>query len=89
MKYQDYIQHKRNQYGDKFNDGNLSQQFVPYFETGKRIIVKTKWEILRGYVGVTTGWKPSFILLLRSNSISSSILLSDDDTIIGTVNKYR
>lgn len=90
MKYQNYLNRKYNQYGDKFTDSELSKQFIPYFESGQRIIVKNRWgETMRGYVGVTTGWKPSFLLMLRSNSIGSSILLSDEDSIVGTVNKYR
>lgn len=30
----------------------------------------------RGYVGVTTGWKPAFILLYNSQSSGGSIILS-------------
>jgi hypothetical protein len=88
MKYTQYLSDKFNKFGLLFNDCFLSQQFVPYFESGQRIIVQTRWETVRGYVGVTTGYKPSFLLLPRKDSISSPILLSDEDKIIGTVNKY-
>lgn len=88
--FQEYLNRKYREHGDKFSVVELSGQFIPYYNSGQRIIVKNKWgDITRGYVGVTTGWKPSFLLMLRSNSMGSSILLSDNDTIIGTVNKYR
>ena len=69
---------------------DLAPQFAPYHKNGQRIIVKTHHgETLRGYVGITTGWKPVYILLKNSNSSGSSEILRADDEIAGTVNKHR
>ena len=64
----------------KFSDSDLAKQFVPYFESGQRIEVKFIWgdkiELKRGTVGVTTGWKPVFLLMKNSRSIGSSDILT-------------
>lgn len=76
--------------GHELDESDLAPQFEPYYRSGQRIIVRTSYgEVLRGYVGKTTGWRPCYLLLAKRNSISSSELLSKQDTIIGTVNKYR
>lgn len=66
----------------------LAEQFTPYYENKQRIEVETCGKKIRGYVGKTTGWKPVYILLLRSNSMGSSYTLRTDDKIVGTFNKY-
>jgi len=89
-KYQEYIERKQKEYGAKFNSCDLAPQFIRYYENRQRVIVKTHYgETIRGYVGITTGWKPCFILLKNVRSIGSSETLSDKDEIVGTVNKYR
>lgn len=61
----------------------LSQQFVPFLESGERIRVRTKYgEEFTGVVGMTGGWRPSFMLLSTPRSHASSILLSDEDEIL-------
>lgn len=67
---------------------NIATQFARYY--GKDIRIKVAfcdkkgkvYETKTGTVGMTTGWKPSFLLMLRSNSTGSSHLLSDNDKII-------
>jgi len=87
--YEALCNRRRSQYGQQFSAESLAPQFVRFYETGQRIIVETKYgETLRGYVGVTTGWKPCFLLMHNTRSISSSNTLSADDKIIGTVNKF-
>ena len=65
---------------------NISSQFIPYYENGKRIKVQYTYgkdkEIKSGTVGMTTGWKPVFILMLRSNSTGSSYILTDKEIIL-------
>lgn len=69
---------------------NLPNKFAHYHENGQRIEVKTPYgETIRGYVGKTTGWKPSYILLARSNSMGSSELLNSEYEITKTINRYR
>lgn len=87
--YQDYLNRKRNECGAKFDASMLPAKFVPFYESGQRIIVKTPWgETMRGYVGITTGWRPAFLLLSRCNVYGSSTLLTDEYEIVGTVNKF-
>ena len=88
--FKDYLTGKRADYGKKFDPSDLAEKFIPYFETGQRIEVKTEYgEIKRGYIGVTTGWKPVFMLLSRYDSHGSSELLSKKTKIIKAINKYR
>jgi hypothetical protein len=87
--YQNLVTRKRNEYGAKFDTSNLASKFIRYYESGQRVIVKMSYgEVERGYVGVTTGWKPVFLLVHRRSDYGSSTTLSDKDEIIGTVNKY-
>jgi len=89
-KYEQFLARKQNEYGDKFNASDLAPQFVTHYNTGQRIIVKTSYgETKRGYVGVTTGLRPCFLLVNNTRSMGSSDALSSRDEIIGTVNKYR
>ena len=92
--FEEYLKRKRSmnieEYPIQFDASDLALQFVPYFESGQRIEVQFSWEKMRGYVGVTTGWKPSFLLLSRCNSRSSSILLGSTDIILKVIpGKFR
>lgn len=87
--YNDYVALKVQTYGLLFDDSELAKKFIPYFESGQRIIIEHKLGgIERGYVGVTTGYRPSFLLIHRKSDYGSSTLLDNNDKIIGTVNKY-
>jgi hypothetical protein len=77
-KFESYLFRKQSQWGEEFDPTDLNLQFVPYFESGKRIEVDFGYEIKRGTVGVTTGWKPTFILLLTKRSIGSAYTLGKD-----------
>jgi hypothetical protein len=61
----------------------IAKKFVSAYESEKRITVKFSYgETKRGTVGMTTGWKPVFILMLRANSTGSSLVLTDKDELI-------
>ena len=76
--------------GHKVDTHLLCDKFTPFYNSGQRIIVKTPWgDTIRGYVGKTTGWIPSYLLLNNTRSLGSSELLNDEYEIIGTVDKYR
>lgn len=81
-RYQEFVARKRREYGDKFSDRSLTQKFVPYYESGRRIKVETLGHTLTGTVGVTTGWVPCFLLLRTSRSRDSIYTLSDLDKIV-------
>lgn len=83
---------RKNQYGEKWDPSDLSQQFVSHFNTGHSRRIKVKGvgncgEDVWGFVGITTGWKPAFLLMRREGQVGSSIVLSDKDQILGQKNK--
>lgn len=83
--YQEYITRKRAEYGDKFNDSGLNKDFIPYYENNKRIEVDFGYEVKRGRIGITTGWKPCFLLMLTTRSIGSSYTIGAKDKILKEV----
>lgn len=84
--YKAYIKRKELEYGDKFDPSNLPSHLVPYYESNARIEIKTSYgEIKRGRVGVTTGWRPSFLLMPRIDSRGSSELLDHSTQVIKVI----
>ena len=81
--FEDYCKRLRATHNEKFTDAGLAQKFVGFFN-GPRIKVRFKYgEVKTGTVSGTTGWQPSFMLMLARNHRGSSWLLSDQDEIIG------
>lgn len=75
--FKDYLEQKQREYGTKFDASDLDSRFVRSFETGGRIRVKFYGEFVKtGTVGITTGWKPVFLLMLTSRSVGSSHILN-------------
>lgn len=70
-------------HGEKFDTSDMPAKFVLYYESGERIQVTDERTgyTRRGYVGITTGWRPAFILLPRINSVSSGDVLTQHDTV--------
>jgi hypothetical protein len=87
--YNSFIARAQKKHGSKFDSSALAEQFIPYFNNQQRIEVDFGYEKKRGYIGVTGGWKPCFLLMLRTDSIGSSYTLRHEDKIIQTFNKYR
>jgi len=86
--YDEFVARKQREYGDKFDPSDLAEKFVHFFDYGQRIEVKTPYgEVERGRVGVTTGWKPSFLLVHRRSDHGSSTLLSDKYEVTRIVSK--
>ena len=82
-KFDTYISRKKREYGRKFSQASLAKQFIPAFNSGRRIRVRFKTgEVLSGTVGITTGWKPTFLLMLTSRSIGSSWTLNKGDKVV-------
>jgi hypothetical protein len=79
--YQELIDRKRREHGEKFDTSDLNPDFIPYYENGARITVDFGYEKKRGTIGVTTGWKPCFLLLLRKNSSGSSYTIGKNDKV--------
>ena len=79
--FKDYIRSKMDEYGNLFNPEDLNPAFVKYFESGERITVDFGYEKKRGTIGVTTGWKPCFLLMLKINSSGSSYTIGKNDKV--------
>lgn len=85
--YQETIRTRKDKYAN-FDESALAPEFIPYFNSQERIKVQFEYgEIKTGTVGITTGWKPCFLLMLTKRSIGSSWGLSSKDTIIGVKKK--
>ena len=74
-RFTEYLARKRREYGDKFDPSDLAPQFIDYFNNGARIEVDMGYEVKRGRIGVTMGWKPAFLLMLTTRSIGSPYIL--------------
>lgn len=66
----------------------LAPAFAPFHGTGRRIRVRmADGEVLAGYVGRTSGWKPAYLLLARRDSTGSIVLLGAADLPIETADE--
>ena len=83
--YQDYLDGKRLEYGEKFESTDLNTDFIPYYENGQRIEVDFGYEKKRGRISVTTGWKPVFLLMLTIRSLGSSWTIEKDAKIVKVI----
>ena len=81
--YDEMVADKKAQYEGKFDASDLDPSFVQYFNSGERIRVETTdgdaVDVRTGTVGVTTGWRPAFLLIHRSDALGSINLLLPDD----------
>ena len=83
-RYADYIQRKRREFGDRFSTSDLAPEFVEHFNTGARVRVRFSYgEERTGTIGVTTGWRPCFLLMSRKTDHGSSDTLSTRDRVVG------
>ena len=80
--YHDYLTKKRAEYGSAFDPSDLNPAFIRYFESGQRVKVRLYGEELTGTIGVTTGWKPCFLLMRRSNAYGSSDCIGHDTVLL-------
>lgn len=73
---------------------DAARHFAPYFANEGRLKVRTTYRngkeyVRTGTVGVTNGWKPSFMLIHRSSARSSYDILDGDDEIVAIWNGRR
>jgi hypothetical protein len=83
--YADLVEYFKRQHGDRFDDSELYSQFRPWVGYRGRIEISGEHFANRrrtGYLGVTSGWRPAFMLVSRSNATGSSDLLRRDDHVI-------
>lgn len=82
IQFSEFVKDKEQKFkgsGHDFDTSDLCQKFIPHFGENYRIKVINKeyGEIHSGYVGITTGWKPAFLLVYNRRCYGSSILLDD------------
>ena len=80
--YQAYLDRQQKKYGDKFDTSDLNPDFIPYYENQKRIEVDFGYETKKGRIGVTTGWRPCFLLMLTTRSLGSVHLIDRDSAVV-------
>ena len=83
--FQDYLEQKKRACGEKFDPSSLNPNFVRYFESQQRIEVDFGYEKKRGRIGVTTGWRPVFLLMLRVDSVGSSHTIGESDKVVKVI----
>lgn len=87
-KMKDYIDRETKEYGDKFDPSELHEKFVRYYENGERITVSfrdkngNEYAKKRGTIGVSTGWRPCFLLILTKRSLGSSWTIGKNDEVL-------
>jgi Fe-S cluster assembly ATPase SufC len=75
-----YVARLKAKHGDKFDGSSLAPQFAEHF--GRRVEVEYSYgEKKRGWITGTTGWRPSLMILLRSDSMGSSWLVGEKDKV--------
>jgi hypothetical protein len=81
-KYEALIARKRAEYGDKFDDSALAPNLIDAYNSGERITIQSDFWRERGRIGVTSGWRPCFLLMRRISDRGSSYMLKASDTIV-------
>jgi len=81
-----YVLRRRREHGERFNLDSLAEKWIEHFNSGSRIEVRFSCgTVKRGTVSATTGWVPSFLLILTQRSSGSSWLLGEDDELVKIV----
>ena len=83
--FKEYLERKKStkEYGNDFDASDLDRRFAGYYGTKIRLKVKSYGQIMYGTVGVTVGWKPTFILMSSVRSKGSSAILNSNCEILG------
>lgn len=86
--FDEFVERKRREHGEKFDPSELYEKFRKYFHTDRRVKIRAYYPdsgetyTRTGRVSVTTGWKPAFLLMHRSNAHGSSDLLTERDEVV-------
>ena len=80
--YTTFVESKKEQYSDTFSEENINKDFIPYFNSQEKVKVEYTYksgvkETYTGTIGITTGWKPCFLLMRTERSRGSSYTISD------------
>jgi hypothetical protein len=80
-----YVARRKAEHGDKFDASDLYPNFIWHFNAGRNRRVKVAFadgRVKWGTIGVTTGWKPCFLLLHNRYSRGSSETIGSGDQVI-------
>ena len=83
-RFEEYCARQQARYGDKFSAPKDSR-WIEAYNQAPRLRIKVRFsygEEKWGYVALTTGWQPSFMLMRAITQHGSSDLLGDKDQII-------
>lgn len=86
--FDNYVDRKKREHGDKFDAAELHQKFRSYFHSEQRVKVRAYYPdsgeswTRTGRVSATTGWRPAFLLMHRSSDRGSSDVLSERDEVV-------
>ena len=86
-KFKDYVRRKLEK-EPRFSTLELPEKFIRFWEKGHNCRIKIERGInIRynecGYVSMSTGYAPAFLLVGSIRARGSSVLLKEDDTIVG------
>lgn len=72
------------------DNSGLNEMFNSYFESGERIeVTYTDGTKERFYVGKSTGWKPCYLMIKKSNSYGGEAVFTENIKRIRGLNKYK
>ena len=72
------------------DNSELNPRLTQYYKSGQRIEITYKdGTTLRAYVGKSTGWKPCYLEILKSNSWGGGSFYLPEDATIRELNKYK
>lgn len=86
-KFRSYVR-RRVEKDPRFSTIELPEKFIRFWEKGQNVRIKIERGInLRyneyGYVSISIGWQPAFLLVKSVKAKHSSVLLKEDDLIVG------
>ena len=68
----------------------LAPSLTRYYKSGERVEIKTKWgETFRCYVGKSTGWKPVYLIIKRSDSTGGAAITESEIDSVQGVGRYK
>lgn len=84
--YERLLERKRSEHGDRFVEPWGVEKFASFLHSGIRIRVRTTYpsgdvEERTGTVGITSGWRPAFLLMHRSSDHGSWDTIDERDEI--------
>ena len=82
----DYLEIKEREFGREFVPPVNADLLSEYVNSGIRLEVDADGCIERGFIGLTTGWRPCFILLRTKRSSGSGICLDGNVKILRILN---